>query len=380
MKTSAGGLRVAVIGASSLLGKELLSVLEERKFPISRLVTPGALEDAEPDLPVLDLSGGLEAVVAEADVGESDLDFVFLAAPVRRSAKKGMADSADDSSFLQSTRRLAAATRCKVIDLSDCLAGESGGGLSVPFLGRNATSDARPVESPNQRFSVSAHSATIVIGAIILRLGRQFPVKSVVAQVFQPVSEMGAQAIDELQKQTLNLLSFQKIPQAVFGAQLAFNLLPRLGRNRGNSNKGLGGQLQSELATLLGSSLSIPAVGGLYAPVFHSLGCLLYFEFDPPVKLEALTQALAGEPISIRKATDAPPTQVDVSGSSDIVVDVLTPDGFNPGGVWVWAVADNLRLTAVNAVEIAEGLNVQPRTPTQEDTKASSANPTRPPK
>jgi aspartate-semialdehyde dehydrogenase len=379
MKTSAGGFRVAVIGASSLLGKELLAVLGERHFPISRLITPGTLDDSEPDLPVLDLSGGLEAAVAEADVGESDLDYVFLAAPVRPAAKKGTAGAPDDASFLQSTQRLAAATRCKVIDLSDCLAGENGGGLSAPLLGRSNAADARPDESATARFLVSAHAATLVIGAIILRLGERFPMKSVVAQVYQPVSEMGAQAIEELQKQTMNLLSFQKIPQNVFGAQLAFNLLPRLGRNRGKSVKGSGGQLQSELAVLLGPGLPLPALRVLYAPVFHSLSCLLYADFDPPAALEALTENLAGKPICMRKDSDAPPTQADATGSSDIVVDVLTPDGIQPGGVWIWAAADNLRLAAVNAVEIAEMLNEQMRTRTREDATGDKATPSRPP-
>lgn len=362
MKTSADGFRVAVIGASSLLGKELLAVLEERKFPISRLITPDTLDVSEPDLPVLDLSGSLEAAVAEADVGESDLDFVFVAAPIRPSAKKGADETGGDSPFLQSTRRLAAATRCKVIDLSSCLAGESGGRLSAPFLGRSAASGARSGESASPRFHVSAHSAALMIGAIMTRLAERFPMKSAVAQVFQPVSEMGAQAIDELQKQTLNLLSFQKIPQTVFGAQLAFNLLPRLGRNRGNSRGDSGSQLQSELAALLGPGHPLPALRVLYAPVFHSLGCQLYLEFDPPATLEALSQALAGKPIRVSKASDGPPTQVEVSGTSDIVVDVPTADGAHAGGVWIWATADNLRLTAVNAVEIAENLNEQMRT------------------
>ena len=52
-----GGFRVAVVGSASLLGKELLAVLKERRFPITRLVTPDALDEAEPDLPVLDLTG-----------------------------------------------------------------------------------------------------------------------------------------------------------------------------------------------------------------------------------------------------------------------------------------------------------------------------------
>jgi aspartate-semialdehyde dehydrogenase len=374
MKTSAGGFRVAVVGASSLLGKELLAVLEERKFPISRLVTPGTFDDSEPDLPVLDLGGSLEAAVAEADVGESDLDVVFLAAPVRHSAKKETVDTADDASFLQSTQRMAAATHCNVIDLCGCLAEESGGSLSVPFLGRNSISDASPSESASPRFLISARSATIMIAAIILRLAERFPLKSVVAQVFQPVSEIGTQAIGELQKQTLNLLSFQKIPQTVFGAQLAFNILPRLGHSRGTSAKDSGGQLQAELAALLGPNTPMPALRILYAPVFHSLGCSLFVEFDPPAALDALTQSLAGEPIHIRKTSEGSPTQVEVAGSGDIVLDVLTPDSTRPGGVWIWAVADNLRLAVVNAVEIAENLDEKTGARNQKDRPSPKAS------
>ncbi len=360
MKTAAGGFRVAVIGASSLLGKELLAALQERQFPVSRLVTPGALEDAEPDLPVLDLSGGLEAVVTEADVGESDLDFVFLAAPLRRSSKKG-ASEADDSPFLQSTKRLAAATHCKVIDMSECLAGEAGGALSVPFLDRSPVSGGGPGAGADSGFIVSAHPATIVISAILLRLAARFPIKSAVAQVFDPVSEIGSQAIDELQKQTMNLLTFQKVPQAVFGTQLAFNLLPRLGRSRSAHIPDLGSQLQKEIAGYLGRRVPLPALRVIYGPVFHSLACSLYVELVQPATPEALTQVLAGGPIHVRKASEGPPSQVEVSGSSDIAVDALTPDATHPDGIWIWAAADNLRLAAVNAVEIAERLKQEIR-------------------
>lgn len=356
MKTSAGGFRVAIVGASSLLGKELLAVLEERKFPISRLITPGTLDDSEPDLPVLDLSGSLEAVVAEADVGESDLDFVFLAAPIHHSAKKGMAEATDDSSFLHSIQRLAAATRCKVIDLSDCLAHEAGGVLSVPFLDRGINAEEGSKSGEAGRFFISAHPATIIISSILLRLGERFPIKSVVAQVFGPVSEIGTQAIDELQKQTLNLLTFQKIPQTVFGTQLAFNLLPRFGRSRSIHITDLGSQIQKELTGYLGGRATLPALRVVYGPVFHSLACSLYIDLVQPATPEALTLVLAGEPISVRKTSEAPPTPVEVAGSSEIFVDALAPDAVHTEGVWIWAAADNLRLAAVNAVEIAESL------------------------
>ena len=60
MKRDAQGYRVAVVGASSLLGKELLTVLEERGFPVARLITLGPGEE-EPELPIVDLDGNLAA-------------------------------------------------------------------------------------------------------------------------------------------------------------------------------------------------------------------------------------------------------------------------------------------------------------------------------
>jgi aspartate-semialdehyde dehydrogenase len=360
MNRVAGGFRVAVIGASSLLGKELLAILKERQFPISRLVTPGALDDAEPDLPVLDLSGGLEAVVTESDVGESDLDFVFLAGPLRPSAKKAAPEN-DATPFLGSSKRLASATLCKVIDMSESLAGEPGGVLSVPFLDRGAVPEDRRTADPASRFFVSAHPATIVISALLLRLAARYPMKIVVAQVFGPVSEIGSQAIDELQKQTLNLLSFQKIPQAVFGTQLAFNLLPRFGRSQSPHITNLESRVQKEMADYLGRRVPSPALRVIYGPVFHSLACSIYVEMVQPATPEALAQALAGEPIRVRKTSEPPPSQVEVSGSSEIIVDALTPDAGHSDGVWIWAAVDNLRLAAVNAVEIAESLNDQER-------------------
>ena len=358
MSKAASGFRVAVIGASSLLGKELQLVLKERQFPVTRLVTPDTLDDAEPDLPVLDLSGGLEAVVTEADVGESDLDFVFLAGPLRPAAKKGGNDA---TPFLSSSKRLASATRCKVIDLSESLAGEPGGVLCVPFLDRGAVSREKLTAGPATGFFVSAHPATIVISAILLRVAARYPTKTVVAQVFGPVSEIGSQAIDELQKQTLNLLSFQKIPQAVFGTQLAFNLLPRFVRTRSAPIANLEGRVQKEITNYLGQRVPSPALRVIYGPVFHSLACSIYVELVQPATLEALTQALAGGPIRVRKASEPPPTQVEVSGSNEIVVDALTADAGHSGGVWIWAAVDNLRLAAVNAVEIAESFKQEIR-------------------
>src|SRR6266849_2218548 len=78
MRLSSQGYRVAVVGASSILGHELLRVFEERSFPVSQLIKYEA-DDEEPDLPIVDLRESSLAAVAEQDVRPQHLDFAFLA-------------------------------------------------------------------------------------------------------------------------------------------------------------------------------------------------------------------------------------------------------------------------------------------------------------
>jgi aspartate-semialdehyde dehydrogenase len=91
------------------------------------------------------------------------------------------------------------------------------------------------------------------------------------------------------------------------------------------------------------------------------VGVSLYIETAEPVTTEAATAALAGERIKVRRSTLDAPTQVEVTGSSDILVDRISIDAEHPNGLWLWAVADNLHLAATNAVELAASLREQAR-------------------
>lgn len=367
MKPAAEGYRVAVVGASSLLGKELLAVLKERGFPVSRLVTLDDAE-AEPSLPVVDLREGYECVAAEEEITETDLDFVFLAERPRAAGLER-----EQTAFLESAKRLAGATQTIVIDLGGYLAGEQGGALRVPFIERGASPNgarggktARAGSALAPRFFISAHPATIVLSGLLLRLAASCALKAPVAQVLGSASEIGPRAIEELQKQTVSLLSFQKIPKTVFGAQLAFNLLARLGHCRSprTALHEIRKRIQEELRVYLGERAPLPALRFFQAPVFHSLTLSLYVETAEPVGLQSLTRALEGGPIHVRQSSEQAPSPVEAAGSGDILVDALVADPCHPFGIWIWAAADNLRLAAVNAVEIAESLHAQvKRTP-----------------
>jgi aspartate-semialdehyde dehydrogenase len=357
MKPAKEGYRVAVVGASSLLGKELVAVLEQGKFPVSRLLTFEA-DEAEPELPIIDLSAASATIVEDSQVGEEELDFAFLSARLQQLP-----------AFLNSWLKQGNITRCLVIDVVGegfGAGGDSSGTrteteslVGIPFLDRRYP--VAGVHAAAGRLHISAHPAVIVISSLLLRLAARFPLKTAVAQVFTSASESGSRGVEELQKQTVNILSFQKIPHQIFGAQLAFNLLSRLGRSGTGEMAALESRVRRQLHQYLGERVPRPALRLLQVPVFYSVGVSLYVETPEPVTTEAATAALAGERIKVRRATLDAPTQVEVTGSGDILVDSISIDAEHPNGLWLWAVADNLHLAATNAVELAASLRERAR-------------------
>jgi aspartate-semialdehyde dehydrogenase len=351
MKTSEQGFRVAVVGASSLLGKELLNVLEEHHFPFSRLVTFSDDED-EPELPILDFREGSKASVLDEHVTAAELDFAFIAARSRQMP-----------SFLDPVRGSdRGRPACFIIDLSSGAPGEEPGEaqgrrkvVSVPFLDL-CFPPGEKEESDECRIYVSPHPATIVISTLLLRLAARFPLQGAVAHIFTPVSEVGSHGIEELQKQTVNLLSFQKVPRKVFGAQLAFNLLSRPGGTGGSELQALEHSLRKQLKEYLQGRVPLPALHLFQVPVFYSLGVSLFIETGEPEATDKAGEALQGKRIQMRRRSQDSPTQVEAAGSENILVDSVTADPDHPTGLWIWAVADNLRLAALNAVEVAESL------------------------
>jgi aspartate-semialdehyde dehydrogenase len=231
--------------------------------------------------------------------------------------------------------------------------------VGIPFLDHRFP--IAGVHKDVARLHVSAHPAVIVISGLLLRLAARFPVKNAVAEVFSSASEFGSRGVEELQRQTVNILSFQNIPNKVFGAQLAFNLLARLGRSGKGEMGALESRLHRQLHHYLGGRVPVPAMRLLTVPVFYSVGVSLYVEMAEPVTTEAATAALAGERIKVRGSSLDAPTQVEVTGSSDILVDNISVDAGRPNGLWLWAVADNLHLAATNAVELAASLREKAR-------------------
>ena len=254
-----------------------------------------------------------------------------------------------------------------MIDLDGGLAEPEREPPQIAFIESGDGSGAKPVAlgrpDAGTRIVAAAHPVTIIISALLLRLASKAQISTAVAQVLSPASHLGPRAIEELQKQTVNLLSFQKIPRGIFGSQLAFNLLPRLAGSGAGPLEHLEKRVRGELGPSLSGRAPLPALRVLQSAVFYSTSVSLYVETARPLTPAQAAHALAGEPFRVSRASDRPPSQVEVTGSAEILLDSITADANHPNGLWIWAVADNLRLAATNAVLIAEKLLPSDRAP-----------------
>ncbi len=331
MMQTGKGYRVAVRGSSSLMGRELLAVLEERKFPVGNLLKLDEVPD-DPENPMPE--------DAESFTGSpANQDFIFIAGNAGQDIDLYQ-DALDESRITGNDGPI-------MIGLTGGGDDAGEGTLSIAHLDPAAA-------AADSRIFTAPHSAAIVLSTLLLRLGARFPIERSVATIFASASEAGPEAIEELHKQTANLMSFQKLPKEIFGAQLAFNLLPHLNRAANPETEALEARVRSELNRYLDERVETPALTLLRVPVFYSLAVSLYVETASTVAPEAVEQALAGKPIRFRQAGDEAPSPVRAAGSSEILVDKVRPDASCSNGIWIWAVTDNLRLAAENAVAIAE--------------------------
>jgi aspartate-semialdehyde dehydrogenase len=329
----AGNLyRLAIVGAGTLKGKEVAEVLSDRNFP-SRDIK--LLDDDES-------LGQLEAVRDEITFIQNvrseqfeNVDFTFFASDPECTKKNS-----------KNARKAGSA----IVDLSYALEDEPDATVRSPWierqLGRTLALELQPGPS------VVAHPAAVVLATLLLRAQRA-GARQVAAVVFEPASEHGQKGMDELHEQTVNLLSFQQLPKKVFDAQVAFNLLSRYGEQSATSLAAVEQRILKHYRKIAGESAIVPSLLLVQAPVFHGHAFALHVEMERSADVAEISQALAGEHISLAQLADEAPSNVNAAGQSDILLSVL-PDNNHPNTVWLWAAADNLRIAACTAVECAE--------------------------
>jgi aspartate-semialdehyde dehydrogenase len=330
--------RVAIVGASSLRGKELKQVLEDRNFPAGEII----LLDESVLAGTLTEAGGEPTFIRElAEDSFEGVRFAFFA---------GTAADAE--------RNWPAAQRAgvTVIDLTGGIVASAKSTMWIPSLG--AALPPRPGSGANGSALPTPYysppTPVIVACTLAAALGKFQPAR-ISAVLFPPVSERDLPGIEELETQTTNLLSFRPIEKAIFDEQVAFNLLSGYGGDSKPSMADVRKGIVRDVATYLAGRVPVPAIQLLQAPVFYGYAFSAFAEFNSALPADE-ADAFAGLGVKVDATGEAGPTNISIAGESDIHLGPMDSDPSIPAGRWFWGVADNLRLAATNAVRIAEEL------------------------
>ena len=332
---SHGLYRVAIVGAGSLKGKEVAEMIEQRSFPA---VDVKLLDDDES-------LGQLEALKDEITFIQSvraeqfdNIDFTFFAS---------------DADCTRRNWKNAQKAGGAIVDLSYALEEEPGAALRAPWLQRELGQIAAPELQPGP--AVVAHPASVVLALLLTRLQTATPVHRAVASVFQPASERGQKGMDELHEQTVNLLSFQPLPKAIFDVQVAFSMVSRYGEQSSQTLSAITERVVKHYRKIVPHDMLAPSVSVVQAPTFHAHTISLNVQLGSPADIAEISRALAGDHVNVVPYSEEAPSNVNAAGQADILVSV-TADASDPNTAWIWAASDNLRVAAANAVECAEGM------------------------
>jgi aspartate-semialdehyde dehydrogenase len=320
---------VAVVGGGTLLAREIRDVLTEEK-PSPRVQLVSAAADGSTILAAED-----DEAVVMIPLNAQSLDGVkvaFLAASPATSRRAA---------------KLTPAGGPLLVDLTGALEEQPHARLRAPSA---EPSSAPPVSAPVQ---VIAHPASIALAMLLTRLAQASPLRRSVVHIFEPASERGQRGLDELQQQTVAVLSFKKLKTDVFDAQLGFNMLARYGEEALEPLEGVEQRVERHLASLLAAwpGVPMPSLRVIQAPVFHGHSFSVWAEFETNPDVDALSRELARQGVDLRP--DDPPTNAGITGHSGISVGAIAPDRNNSRACWLWLVADNLRLAAENSVAVA---------------------------
>ena len=324
--------RVAIVGASSLRGKELNRLLEERSFPADDV----RLIDDEAVGKLAEAGGEATFIHALEEDSFERARFVFFAG------------DADFTARVWPAAHKAGAT---VIDLSAALAGVPTAVAWIPALDA-VLPPPRPAAG---KLFVSPDAAAMLACTVAAGLAH-LDVTRMVLVFLQPVSERGQAGIDELESQTANLLSFQSAPQELYDAQVAFNLLPRFGAASRERLGDVRVALAQQVERYLAGRAPVPAIQLIQAPVFYSSAFSGFVEFGVRPSAEDVHAALARAGVRISTKEEPPLSNISIAGETHLALAPVEPDPLLPKGFWLWGAADNLRASAANAVTIAERL------------------------
>ncbi|HEY1161205.1 MAG TPA: Asd/ArgC dimerization domain-containing protein [Terracidiphilus sp.] len=327
--------KIAIAGASTLLGRELKEALSESPLAAANFVL---LDEAEAQGQLDQVGDEVTFVQAIGADAFERADFTFFC-------------GTEDLTRMHWREALRAGST--VLDLSGALDQETGVLVRAPWLGSEAaTADLfTPAVVP-------AHPAALALALVLDRLQLAAPVRFAAATVLEPASEFGRAAMDELHQQTVSLLSFQGMPRAIYDAQAAYNLLSGLGESAAVNLSAVEARIRRHYEALGEGRWPALALQVIHAPVFHGHTFSIAVELERAVEISSLEEVLGGEHVDLVLEDTDSPSNLAATGQNDVLVRLRPEFGGSrntneASRLWIWAASDNLRLHAQNALACA---------------------------
>jgi len=328
--------KIVVAGASSLLGAEVKTLLEESRFAGWDL----RLVDEENVAGTLTQAGGEATLIQRIEEDTfHGARFAFLTG---------------STEFAKQCLGPAKQAGTVILDFSRASLSDPN---ATPWFPKIAALSGKSVDKKSRVFSIFSAGAT-AISSLALAL-RRAGLQRLVALLFQPVSEAGREGIEELETQTSQLLSFQSVGQQVFDAQAAFNLMSCYGReSRHNLQRQLL-QMRAEVSAALGDPAldANIAMNLVHAPVFYGQAFSAWASLEAGSDAGKLKQLCVDAGFVFVAGDAPPPSNVSVAGESTILLSDPQPDAAQQVSYWFWGAADNLRFPAASACKLAEWLD-----------------------
>jgi len=329
------GYRVAVVGATGNVGREILNTLADRKFPISEIKavassTSTGQQVSFGDDVVLD-------VIPITDFDFTGFDFALFSA--------GSLVSAEFAP-------MAAEVGCIVIDNSSHFRQEPEVPLIVPEVNPEALACYKTcniIANPN----CVALPLTMALKPLLDEAG----LKRVVVSTYQSVSGAGRAGMDELFSQTRAIYMNQPVVKEEFPKQIAFNIIPQVDNFLPNGSTFEEMKVIGETQKILGVEVGM-AVTCVRVPVFIGHSIAVAVELKKPLSVgeaRALWREFPGLSIVDFRRDEGYVTPVEVVGEDPVFISRIRSDKSVENGLLFWLVSDNLRKgAALNAVQIAE--------------------------
>jgi aspartate-semialdehyde dehydrogenase len=331
------GYRVAVVGATGAVGREMLKVLSERNFPADEMV---ALASGR--------STGSEISFGEKTVLKvKNLDtFDFAGWDI------GLFSPGAAVSAVHAPR--AAAAGCVVIDNTSQFRMDPDVPLVVPEVNPHHLR-----QFAKRRIIANPNCSTIQMVVALKPLHDQWKIKRVVVATYQSVSGAGKEAMDELFAHTKAVFVHDPNKPEQFTKEIAFNVIPHIDRFMDDGSTKEEWKMMVETQKILDPAIKVHATC-VRVPVFIGHGEAVNVEFENPVTAgearAALREAPGVEVVDVRE-DGGYMTPLECTGEDAVFVSRIRKDPTVQHGLSFWCVSDNLRKgAALNAVQIAEEL------------------------